>query len=50
MKKKICALSMGNQLKPLGKKVVTSTEIEYIPAEMKLIHIYKETWECQFLL
>lgn len=42
---KICPID-GDQLKPVGKKFVR-TEIEYTPAEMKLIHIYKETWECR---
>ncbi len=42
---KICSVD-GDELKPVGKKFVR-TEIEYTPASMKLVHIYKETWECR---
>lgn len=42
---KICKID-GDNLHYAGKKYMRS-EIEYIPATMKLIHIYEENWECR---
>ena len=42
---KICKVD-GEQLHYAGKKYIRS-EIEYIPATMKIVHIYKENWECR---
>ncbi len=42
---KICGID-GDTLHYAGKKYMRS-EIEYIPATMKLIHIYEENWECR---
>ncbi|SDK68784.1 hypothetical protein [Natronincola ferrireducens] len=40
---KICKVD-GDQLHYAGKKYMGS-EIEYIPATMKIVHIYQENWE-----
>lgn len=42
---KICKID-GDNLHYAGKKYMRS-EIEYIPATMKLVHIYEENWECR---
>lgn len=42
---KICKID-GDKLHFAGKKYMRS-EIEYIPATMKLVHIYEENWECR---
>lgn len=42
---KICKID-GDKLHYAGKKYMRS-EIEYIPATMKLVHIYEENWECR---
>lgn len=36
----------GDKLSRVGKKYLR-TEIEYTPATMKLVHLYRETWECR---
>jgi len=36
----------GDKLSRVGKKYIR-TEIEYTPATMKLVHLYRETWECR---
>lgn len=42
---KVCQID-GDKLHYAGKKYMRS-EIEYTPATMKLVHIYKENWECR---
>jgi len=42
---KICEID-GDRRHFAGKKYIRS-EIEYIPATMKIINIYQETWECR---
>ena len=42
---KICEID-GDKRHFAGKKYLRS-EIEYIPATMKIINIYQETWECR---
>lgn len=42
---KICKID-GDNLHYAGKKYMRS-EIEYIPATMKVVHIYEENWECR---
>lgn len=42
---KVCSID-GDKLSRAGKKYIR-TEIEYTPATMKLVHIYRENWECR---
>lgn len=42
---KVC-ITDGDKLHYAGKKYLRS-EIEYIPATMKVVHIYQENWECR---
>ena len=42
---KVCSVD-GSKLSYVGKKYLRA-EIEYIPATVKVIHVYKENWECR---
>ena len=42
---KVCKID-GDTLHLAGKKYIRS-EIEYIPATMRIIHVYEENWECR---
>ena len=42
---KVCSVD-GSKLSYVGKKYLRA-ELEYIPATVKVIHVYKENWECR---